>query len=90
MDRKKMISTICRTAGLATQVAGLIASIRYGKKRMGGALNEAGTFAYFAPAAADKADPTIRHELGLVACTLSAMQLAWYSGLVKESRAAEE
>lgn len=37
-------------------------------------------------AAADKADPTIRYELGLVACTLSAMQLAWYSGLVKNDR----
>ena len=90
MDRKKIIDTICRTAGLATQVAGLIASICYGKKRMGGALNAAGTLAYFAPAAADKADPTIRHELGLVACALSAMQLAWYAGLVKESCAAEE
>lgn len=90
MDRKKMTSIICRTAGLATQVAGLVASIRYGKKRLGGALNAVGTFAYFAPAAVDKADPTIRHELGLVACTLSAMQLVRYSGLVKEAPAIEE
>ena len=71
MGRKKTVSTICRTAGLATQVAGLVASIRYGKKRLGGALNAAGTFAYFAPAAADKADATIRHEKGLVARSLS-------------------
>lgn len=84
MNRKKTISTICRTVGLATQVAGLVASIRYGKKRLGGAMNAAGTFAYFAPAAADKSDPTIRHELGLVACTLSAMQLVRCSGLVKD------
>lgn len=81
-----MIVTICRMAGLVTQVAGLVASIRYGKKCLGGALNAAGTLTYFAPAAADKSDPTIRHELGLVACTLSAMQLAWYSGLVKDDR----
>lgn len=86
MDRKKTIATICRTVGLATQVAGLVANIRYGKKRLGCALNAAGTFAYFAPAAADKSDPTIRHELGLVACTLSAMQLGRYSGLVRNER----
>lgn len=90
MDRKKTISTICRTVGMATQVAGLVASIRYGKKRLGGVLSTAGNFAYFAPAAADKADPTIRHELGLVACTMSAMQLVWYSGLVKGSRTTRE
>lgn len=90
MNRKKTIATICRTAGLATQIVGLVASIRYGKKRLGGVLSAVGALAYFAPAAADKADLTLRHELGLVACTLAAVQLVRYSGLVKDARGTGE
>lgn len=75
MEKKKVIANICRTAGIATQIGAIVAIGKYKKLRLGTALNAACEMVYWAPAVADKQDPTIRHEVGIVCSTIAAMSL---------------
>lgn len=75
MDKNVAINNICRATGLAAQIGAFVAILKFKKPRLGLAMSAAGDLVYWAPAVADKKDPTLRHELGIICSTLSVSNL---------------
>lgn len=69
MDKNVAINNICRATGLAAQIGAFVAILKFKKPRLGLAMSAAGDLVYWAPAVADKKDPTLRHELGIICST---------------------
>ena len=88
MGKKVAINNICRATGIATQIGAFVAILKFKKPRLGLALKAASDLVYWAPAVADKKDPTIRHELGIVSSTIAVMSLLYLAATHGKKEAA--
>lgn len=86
--KKLQINNICRATGIATQIGAFVAILKFKKPRLGLAMNAASDLVYWAPAVADKKDPTIRHELGIVSSTIAVMSLLYLAATHGKKEAA--